>query len=62
MTAVPVVDQYLTPEQAAELLQCSLTLVYRLARRTDGHALPSVRVGRLLRFRRSALDEWDGAR
>ena len=53
----PLTDspRLLTPQQAADWLQCSATTVYRLAE--DGK-IPSVRVGRLLRFSLEALQAW----
>lgn len=45
----------LTVKECAEHLQCSAITVYRLA--GEGR-LPSVRVGRLLRFDLAALQDW----
>jgi excisionase family DNA binding protein len=45
----------LTVKECAEHLQCSTITVYRLS--SEGR-LPSVRVGRLLRFDLEALQAW----
>lgn len=43
-------DQLLTPQEAAEKLRVSTDWLYRAARREE---FPCVRMGRLVRFRRS---------
>jgi excisionase family DNA binding protein len=45
----------LTAKQVAELLQVTLPRVYQLAR--EG-VIPSVRLGRQIRFEETALREW----
>lgn len=47
--------EVLTAEQVAVLLQIKAEQVYRLARHGD---LPCVRIGRLVRFRRSTVLSW----
>lgn len=46
-------DRYLTPRDVAALLRLSLSGVYSLAHKG---AIPSVRIGRAVRFRRADLD------
>jgi len=48
----------LTADDVAELLAVARTWVYAEAR---AGRLPHVRVGRYVRFRRSAIDAWVGA-
>ena len=45
-------DGLITAEQAAELLKCSLATIHRL---TKDCTIPSVKIGKLRRYRRSAL-------
>ena len=56
---------YMTVEEAAKQLRIGRTLAYRLAREylaTDGRSgLPVIRVGKLLRVRRSDLEAWSHA-
>lgn len=53
---VPVeVDELLTAEQIAEILKVRKNRVYELARSAG---LPSVKIGRYLRFPRQGLAEW----
>jgi|GEM_PF-1086533 len=55
-------SMYMTVEEAARHLRIGRTLAYRLAREylaTGGRSgLPVIRVGRLLRVRRSDLEAW----
>jgi len=55
-------SMYMTVEEAAKQLRIGRTLAYRLAREflaTGGRSgLPVIRVGRLLRVRRSDLEAW----
>jgi excisionase family DNA binding protein len=51
-------DQLLTIRQVAEYLNVSLKTVRRLL----GRGLPSVRVGRLVRFRQQDVARWIEAR
>lgn len=48
-------DQLLTAEEVAQLLQVRTSWVYDAARRD---AIPRVRLGRNLRFRRDSVDAW----
>jgi len=49
---------WLTVKQAAQLLQLSEDVVYRLAHRAD---FPATRVGRAIRIDRRHLEEWASA-
>jgi excisionase family DNA binding protein len=51
-----VADRLLTPEQVAERWSVGKSQVWRLAR--EGH-LPSVHVGRYVRFRLADLETWE---
>jgi excisionase family DNA binding protein len=42
-------------EEVAEMLGCSAKTVLRLAK---ARQIPAVQIGKLWRFRRSAIDEW----
>jgi excisionase family DNA binding protein len=42
-------------EEVAAMLGCSAKTVLRLAK---AHEIPAVQIGKLWRFRRSAIDEW----
>lgn len=46
-------EQYLTPEQAAQYLHCSLSLIYH-----EKSRIPHVTVGRKLLFTREGLTLW----
>jgi excisionase family DNA binding protein len=48
-------DRLLTVKEAGELLQLNIFSVYEMAR---NGVLPSVRLGRAIRFRPEALDAW----
>ena len=56
---------FLTVEQAAEILRIGRTVAYELARRylaTDGaEGLPVIRIGKQLRVPRAHLERWYGA-
>ena len=58
-------SMYMTVEEAATQLRIGRTLAYRLAREclaTGGRSgLPVIRVGKLLRVRRSDLEAWSHA-
>jgi excisionase family DNA binding protein len=45
----------LTPDEAAVYLRISVATLLRLSRAGE---IPGVRVGKLWRYRKSALDEW----
>jgi len=47
---------YLTPAQVAELLQVNERTVLRWAQQDS--SMPAARIGRVIRFERSALDRW----
>jgi excisionase family DNA binding protein len=48
-------DTFLTVKEVCEWLNLKRSFVYRLA--NDGE-LPSMRIGRLVRFRKSDIDAW----
>ena len=48
-------DDLLTAEEVAELLRMSPAWVYA---QTRGRRIPHIRLGRHVRYRRSALDAW----
>jgi excisionase family DNA binding protein len=48
-------DDLLTAEEVAELLRVSQAWVYA---QTRGRRIPHIRLGRQVRYRRSALDAW----
>tara|TARA_R110000868_G_scaffold41074_2_gene140769 strand:- start:3430 stop:3687 length:258 start_codon:yes stop_codon:yes gene_type:complete len=48
---------FLTPEQAAQVLGLSVKTLATW-RSTGRHALPYIRVGARIRYRRAALDAW----
>jgi excisionase family DNA binding protein len=50
-------DSLLTADEVASMMQVSTAWVYAASRR-DG--LPHVRLGRYVRFRRSAIEQWLG--
>jgi excisionase family DNA binding protein len=47
---------YLTPAQVAELLQVNQRTVLRWV--AEDASLPAIRIGRVIRFERGALDRW----
>jgi excisionase family DNA binding protein len=55
--ALTLAEPLLTAQQVAGLLGVSCTSVYKYARRT-ADPLPTVRVGRHVRFRRAAVEQW----
>jgi excisionase family DNA binding protein len=56
---------FLTVEEAASILRIGRTVAYEQTRRyeeTDGReGIPVIRVGRLMRVPRAALERWHGA-
>ena len=52
--------EYLTPAQVAELLQVSAKSVFRWA--SEDPSMPTLRVGRTVRFPRERLERWLVAR
>lgn len=58
MTAAQQPQEILTPEEVAALLRVSLTWVYEKSRRRQKNPLPTVRIGRYLRFSRTAVLAW----
>lgn len=54
----PAEPEILTPEQVASLLKVRPSWVYEKVRRRSRNPLPVHRVGRYLRFRRSAVLAW----
>lgn len=56
---------FLTVEEAASILRIGRTAAYEQTRRyeeTDGReGIPVIRVGRLMRVPRAALERWNGA-
>jgi excisionase family DNA binding protein len=59
MTSTATSTEYLTADEAAELLQINTFSLYRMVRGKYGP--PATHVGRALRFSRSALDQWAAA-
>lgn len=51
-------DLLLTPQQVSEFLKVPLTTIRSLTRSRCQRPLPSIRVGKCVRFLRSALLEW----
>ena len=51
----PSCEPLISAEEVAEILQVSQKTVLRMASRNE---IPSVRVGRMTRFRASAIDAW----
>jgi excisionase family DNA binding protein len=49
------IDPVLTPCEAAASLRISVATLLRLSRHGE---IPGVRIGKLWRYRKSALDEW----
>jgi excisionase family DNA binding protein len=58
VSAVPINDALLTPEQAAARLQVPPSTIYELTRARAKRRLPVIRVGKYLRFRSSSVDRW----
>lgn len=52
-------EALMTVAEVSEYLACSVSMVRRLAQRSE---IPYYRLGRLLRFRRSDVDAWLQAR
>ena len=52
-------EALMTVAEVSEYLACSVSLVRRLAQRSE---IPYYRLGRLLRFRRTDVDAWLEAR
>lgn len=52
---VSATDTLLTAEEVAALLQVTCSWVYA---QTRGHRIPHLRLGRYVRYRRSALERW----
>jgi excisionase family DNA binding protein len=52
-------DLLLTPKEAAAYLRVSIATLTRLSRAGE---LPGVRIGKLWRYSKSALDEWLAAK
>ncbi len=51
-------EPILTIGQVAERLQLKPSTVYELTRRRKRHPLPTLRVGKFLRFRWSEIERW----
>lgn len=64
LLSTPMREPLLTVDEVAELLQLSEYQIYELAKpRTRSglmreHPLPSVKIGRSVRYRRSDIDAW----
>lgn len=54
---VPLAEPLLTPQEAGRLLRLPTSTVYDLARRD---VLPTIRIGRAIRFSRTGLEEFLG--
>jgi excisionase family DNA binding protein len=50
-----MIEQLLTPEEAAEILRVKLSWLYQHTRRRTQDRIPFVKVGRYLRFREQDL-------
>jgi len=57
MSTVACPSEYLTPPQAAEFLGVSVGTL-EVWRCTKRYAIPYLKCGRLVRYKRSALVEW----
>ena len=57
--STPMYEPVVGAEEVAEMLGCSAKTVLRLAKARE---IPSAQIGKLWRFRRSAIDEWLSAR
>lgn len=55
VTSNPASNDTICAKKAAELLGCSTWLLYELAK---SRRIPHVRIGRMLRFRRTTLQAW----
>ena len=49
---------FITPEQVAELLATSVSWVYEKSRSRQRDPLPTLRIGRYLRFEKDAVIQW----
>jgi excisionase family DNA binding protein len=58
MTMATTSEQLLTVEELCRMWKVDRQWVYRQTHRGSRQSLPVVRLGRLLRFRSSELDEW----
>lgn len=56
MGTVSTTHEYLTAEELAQLVRVPIATVYTWRYKGDGP--PAARVGRHLRYRRDAVDEW----
>lgn len=50
-------DRYLTKKQIADFLQIGMTNVYLLTNRKQ-NPLPSMRIGKLIRFQKDVVKAW----
>jgi len=50
--------EIMTPEEVALLLRVGLSFVYEKSRRRQRNPIPTCRIGRYLRYRRSAVLAW----
>jgi excisionase family DNA binding protein len=57
-TQVPAADEFLTLSELCALLKIEPCTIYNSRRAATSDVIPSVRVGRFLRFRKSAVLEW----
>lgn len=53
-----VAPEILRPEEVAQLLRTSLSWVYEKSRRRQRDPLPCLRIGRYIRFEKTAVIEW----
>ncbi|MDA8104754.1 MAG: helix-turn-helix domain-containing protein [Nitrospiraceae bacterium] len=49
-------EKLLTAKQVSSLLAIDICSIYRLASKPDG--LPSIKIGRRLRFKKSSISAW----
>ena len=61
ISAPPVVTEYMTTQEAAAYLKCLGNFSKARAIAADGSGPPYIKVGKSVRYRRSALDVWMSA-
>lgn len=51
-------DEFLTPKEMANVLRTPLSWIYSKTRQKGKDAIPTVRVGKYIRFQRGKVLEW----